>query len=84
VRPQEKDDDVGTLLMTNEVVDVGAKVVGDKSSTQANSSTSSHPSLEENHQFQSMPTVVENEHESVNGEVPLDQVNDEEQIQKQT
>jgi hypothetical protein len=31
-----------------------------------------------------MPTVVEDEHESVNGEVPLDQVNDEEeQIQRQ-
>jgi hypothetical protein len=70
--------------MTNEVVDVGAKVVGDKSSTQANPSTSSHPSLEENHQFQRMPTVVEDEHKSVNGEVPLDQVNDEEeQIQRQ-
>jgi hypothetical protein len=83
VRPQEKDDNVRTLLMINEVVDVGAKVVGDKSSTQANPSTSSHPSLEENHQFQRMPTVVD-EYESVNGEIPLNQVNDEEeQIQRQ-
>jgi hypothetical protein len=79
VRPQEKDDEEGTLWMTNEVVDVSAKVVGDKFSTQANPSTSSHPSHEENHQSQGMPTVVENEHESVDGEVPLDQVNDEEE-----
>ncbi len=82
VRPQEKDDEEGTLWMTNEVVDVGARVVSDKVSTQANPSTSSHPSHEENHQR--MPTVVEDEHESVDGEVPLDQVNDEEeQIQRQ-
>jgi hypothetical protein len=59
--------------------------VGDKSSTQANPSTSSHPSLEENHQPQRMPTVVEDEHKSVNGEVPLDKVDDEEeQIQRQS
>ena len=84
MRPQEKDDEEGTLWMTNKVFDVGAKVVGDKSSTQANPSTSSHPSLEESHQPQRMPTVVEDEHESVDGEVPLDQVDDEEeQIQRQ-
>jgi hypothetical protein len=84
VRPQEKDDEEGTLWVTNEVFDVGAKVVGDKSSTQANPSTSSHPSLEEGHQPQRMPTVVEDEHESVDGEVTLDQVDDEEeQIQRQ-
>jgi hypothetical protein len=29
VRPQEKDDEEGTLWMTNEVVDVGARVVSD-------------------------------------------------------
>jgi transposase InsO family protein len=67
VRPQEKDDDEGILWMTNEVFDVGAKVVGDKSSTQANPSTSSHPKFEENHQPQRMPTVVEDEHESIDG-----------------
>jgi hypothetical protein len=81
VRPQEKDDEEGTLWMTNEVFDVGAKVVGDKSSTQANPSTSSHPILEEVHQPQKMPTMVEDEPEVVVDEVPLDQVdNDEEQI----
>jgi hypothetical protein len=84
VRPQEKDDEEGTLWMTNEVFDVGAKVVGDKSSTQANPSTSSHPILEEVHQPQKMPTMVEDEHEGVDDEVPLDQVDDdEEQIQRQ-
>lgn len=82
MRPQEKDDEEGTFWMTNKVVDVGAKVVSDKVSTQANPSTSSHPSHEENHQR--MPTVVEDEHKSIDGEVSLDQVNDEEeQIQRQ-
>jgi hypothetical protein len=47
VRPQEKDDNEGRIWMTNGVIDGGAKVVGDKSSTQANPSTSSHPILEE-------------------------------------
>jgi transposase InsO family protein len=84
VRPQEKDDEEGTLWMTNEVFDVGTKVVGDKSSTQANPSTSSHPSLEEVHQPQKMPTMVEGEYEGVDDEVTLDQVDDdEEQIQRQ-
>jgi hypothetical protein len=84
VRPQEKDGEEGTLWMTNEVFDVGAKVVGDKSSTQANPSTSSHPSLEEVHQPQKMPTIVEDEPEGVDDELPLDQVDDEEeQIQRQ-
>jgi hypothetical protein len=72
------------LWMTNEVFDVGAKVVGDKSSTQENPSISSHPSLEEGHQPQKMPTLVEDEPESVDDEVPLDQVDyEEEQIQRQ-
>jgi hypothetical protein len=84
VRPQEKDDEEGTLWMTNEVFDMGAKVVGDKSSTQANPSTSSHLILEEVHQLQEMPTMVEDESEGVVDEVPLDQVDDdEEQIQTQ-
>jgi hypothetical protein len=39
VRPKEKDDDEGRIWMKNEVIDVGAKVVGDKSSTQANTPT---------------------------------------------
>jgi hypothetical protein len=84
VRPQEKDDEEVTLWMTNEVFDVGAKVVGDKSSTQANPSTSSHPILEEVHQPQELPTMVEDEPEVVVDEVPLDQEDgDEEQIQRQ-
>jgi hypothetical protein len=33
VRPQEKDDDKERIWMTNGVIDGGAKVVGDKSST---------------------------------------------------
>jgi hypothetical protein len=45
VKPQEKGDDEGRIWMTNGVIDGGAKVVGDNSSTQANPSTSSHPSL---------------------------------------
>jgi hypothetical protein len=70
--------------MTNEVFDVGARVVGDKSSTQANPSTSSNTILEEVHQPQKMPTMVEDEYEGVDGEVPLDQVDDdEEHIQRQ-
>jgi hypothetical protein len=83
VRPQEKNDDEGTIWMTNEVIDMGAKVVGDKSSTQANTSTSSHPILEEVHQPQEMPTIVEDETEAVVTEVPLEQENDDGQIQRQ-
>jgi hypothetical protein len=45
VRPREKDDDEGMIWMTNEAIDWGAKVVGDKSSTQVNPATSSHPIL---------------------------------------
>jgi hypothetical protein len=83
VRPQEKNDDEGTLWMTNEVIDVGAKVVGNKSSTQANTSTSSHLILEEVHQPQELPTIVEDEHRVVVSEVPLDQEDDDEgQIQR--
>lgn len=40
VRPQEKDDEEGTFWMTNKVVDVGAKVVSDKVSTQAKDANS--------------------------------------------
>jgi hypothetical protein len=69
--------------MTNEVIDMGAKVVGDKSSTQANTSTSSHPILEEVRQPQEMPTIVEDELEAVVSEVPLEQENDDGQIQRQ-
>jgi hypothetical protein len=84
VIPQEKNDEEGTFWLTNEVFDVGAKVVGDKSSTQANPSTSSHQILEEVHQPQELPTMVEDEPEVVVDEVPLDQVDDdEEQIQRQ-
>jgi hypothetical protein len=84
VRPQEKNDDEGTFWMTNEVIDVGTKVVGDKSSTQANTPTSSHPIFEEVHQPQELPTIVEDEPEVVVSEVPLDQEDDNEgQIQRQ-
>jgi hypothetical protein len=84
VRPQEKNDDEGTFWMTNEVIDVGAKVVGDKPFTQANTSTSSHPILEEVHQPQELPTILEDEPEVAVSEVPLDQDDDdEEQIQRQ-
>jgi transposase InsO family protein len=54
VRPQEKNDDKGTFWMTNEVIDVSAKVADDKSSTQANTTTSSHPILEEVRQPQEL------------------------------
>jgi hypothetical protein len=57
VRPQEKDDDEGRISMINGVIDRGAKVVGDKSSSQANPSTPSHPILEEVLQPQEMPTI---------------------------
>jgi hypothetical protein len=84
VRPQEKNDEEGTFWMTNEVFDVGSKVAGDKSSTQANPSTSSHPILEEVHQPQELPTIMEDEPEVVVNEVPLEQEDDdEEQIQRQ-
>jgi hypothetical protein len=54
VRPQEKNDDKATFWMTNEVIDVSAKVADDKSSTQANTTTSSHPILEEVRQPQEL------------------------------
>jgi hypothetical protein len=82
VRPQEKDDDKGTIWMTNEVIDMGAKVVGDKSSIQANTSTSSHPILEEVCQPQEMPTIVEDKPKVVVSEVPIEQENDDGQIQR--
>jgi hypothetical protein len=63
---------------------VGAKVAGDKSSTQENTSTSSHPILEEVHQPQELPTIVEDEPEVVVNEVSLEQEDDDEgQIQRQ-
>jgi hypothetical protein len=84
VRPQEKNDEEETFWMTNEVIDAGAKVAGDKSSTQANPSTSSHPILEEVHQPQELPTIVEDEPKVVVNEVPLEQEDDDEgQIQRQ-
>jgi hypothetical protein len=84
VRPQEKNDEEGAFWMTNEVIDVGAKVAGDKSSTQANPSTSSHLILEEVHHPQELPTIVEDEPEVVVNEVSLEQEDDDEgQIQRQ-
>jgi hypothetical protein len=83
VRPQEKDDDEGRIWMTNGVIDGGAKVVGDKSFTQANSSTSSHPILEEVLQPQEMPPIVEDEKEMVASEDPIEQEENDDQIQRQ-
>jgi hypothetical protein len=83
VRPQEKDDDEWIIWMTNGVIDGSTKVVGDKSSTQANPSTSSHPILEEVLQPQEMPTIMEDELEAVVSEVPLEQENDDGKIQRQ-
>jgi hypothetical protein len=57
-------------------------VVGDKSSIQANTSTSSHPILEEVYQPQEMPTIVEDEPKAVVSEVPIEQENDDGQIQR--
>jgi hypothetical protein len=68
--------------MTNGVIDGGAKVVGDNSSTQANPSTSSHPILEEVLLPQDMPTNVENEPEEVASEEPLEQEESDDQIQR--
>jgi hypothetical protein len=61
----------------------GAKVVGDKSSTQANPSTSSHPILEEVVQPQEMPSIVEDEQEVVASEDTLEQEDNDNQIQRQ-
>jgi hypothetical protein len=83
VRPQEKEDDEGRIWMTNGVIDRGAKVVGDKSSTQANPSTSSHPILEKVVQPQEMPSIVKDEHEIVVIEDPIEQEDDDDQIQRQ-
>jgi hypothetical protein len=83
VGPQEKDDDEGRIWMTNEVIDVGAKVVGDKSSTQANTPTSSHPILEEVVQPQAMPSIEEDGQDVGVSEVPLEQENDDGKIQRQ-
>jgi hypothetical protein len=82
VRTQEKDDDEGRIWMTNGVTDGGAKVVGDKSSTQENPSTSSHPIIEEVLQPQDMPIIVENEQEVVASEEPLEQEESDDQIQR--
>jgi hypothetical protein len=68
--------------MTNGVIDKGAKVVGDKSSTHENPSTSSHPILEEVLQPQDMPTIMENEQEEVASEEPPEQEESDDQIQR--
>jgi hypothetical protein len=69
--------------MTNEVINVGAKVVGDKSSTQANTPTSRHPIIEEVVQPQEVPSIEEDEQDVVVSEVPLEQEDDDGQIQRQ-
>jgi hypothetical protein len=51
-------------------------VVGDESSIQVKSSTSSHPNLDETIQPQQMPSMVENE-EVMNGGVSFEQEDDE-------
>jgi hypothetical protein len=61
----------------------GTKVVDDESSTQVNPTTSSHPTLEELVQPQDMPSIVEDEQGAVEGEVPLEEEDDDDQIQRQ-
>jgi hypothetical protein len=70
--------------MTNGVIDGGAKVVGDKSSTLANPSTSSHPILEEVFQPQEIQRIVKDEREVVAREDPLEQEDNDDQIQRQS
>jgi hypothetical protein len=84
VKPLEKDDDDGRIWMTNGAIIGGTKVVDDESSTQVNPTTSSHPILEEVVQMQEMPSIVEDEQDAVDGEVPLEQEDDDEQIQRQS
>ena len=69
--------------MTNRVVDGGAQVVGENPSTQANPSTSILPILEEVVQPQEMPGIVEDEQEVVASEDPLEQEDNDDQIQRQ-
>jgi hypothetical protein len=82
VKPLEKDDDDGMVWMTNGATVGGTKVVDDESSTQVNPTTSSHPTLEELVQPQEMPSIVEDEQEAVDGEVPLEQEDNYDQIQR--
>jgi hypothetical protein len=55
----------------------------DESSTQVNPTTSSHPTLEELVQPQEMSSIVEDEQGAVDGEVPLEREDDDDQIQRQ-
>jgi hypothetical protein len=70
--------------MTNGAIVGGTKVIVDESSTQVNPTTSSHPTLEELVQPQEMPSIVEDEQEAVDGEDPLQQEDDDDQIQRQS
>jgi hypothetical protein len=72
VRPLEKDDDDERVWMTNGATIGHTKVVDDESSTQVNPTTSSHPVLEKLVQPQEMPSIVEDEQETMEGEVPLE------------
>jgi hypothetical protein len=83
VRPLEKDDDNERVWMTNGATVGGTKVVDDESSSQVNPTTSSHPTLVELLQPQNMPSIVEDEQEAVEGEVPLEEEDDDDQIQRQ-
>jgi hypothetical protein len=55
-------------------------VLDGESSTQVNPTTSSHPTLEELAQPQEIPSIVEDEQEAVDGEVPHEQEDDDDQI----
>ena len=72
VRPLEKDEDDERVWMTNGATIGHTKVVDDESSTQVNPTTSSHPVLEKLVQPQEMPSIVEDEQETMEGEVPLE------------
>jgi hypothetical protein len=82
VRPLEKDDDDERVWVTNGVIVGGTKVVDDESSTHVNPTTSSHPTLEELVQPQEMPSIMEDEQEAVEGEVPREEEEDDDQIQR--
>jgi hypothetical protein len=82
VKPQEKEDDNRRIWMTNEAIDGGTKAVDDESFNQVNPATSSHPILEEVVQPQEMPSIAEDEQDVVDGEVPLEQEDDDEKIQR--
>jgi hypothetical protein len=69
VRPQENDEDEGSIWMTNEVVNGNTRVEDDQPSIQIKPSTSSHPTQEEPIQPQDMCSLHDYE-EVVDGGAP--------------